>query len=114
MRVFRLLMDFERIDKEEKIAEFVFDSKRYSVDIIPNPYDSTILFSLYLNGKPVIKNRIVVVGEYMLSTYGNQSFENQIPIDFIFMNTEYDDDFYWNLLSSDKLGDRVYLNYVEG
>lgn len=114
MRVFELLMDFDRVMTEEKISEFVLNDKRYTVHIIPNPYDNTILFSLYLDGKPVVRNRVVIVGEYMLSTYGNHSFENQIPIDFIFMSTEYDEDLYGNILDPKQLGDKVYLYYVEG
>lgn len=81
----KVLMDFENVRKVEKTAEFSYKSHRYMCCVSVNPNNNHVLFSLFLDRKPVVLNRVAVVGEPILDGIGTFGFDDIIEGDFIFM-----------------------------
>lgn len=81
----KVLMDFSNVKKIERTAEFTHNSHRYMCCVSVNPNNENVLFSLFLDRKPVVLNRVVVVGEGLVDGFGVYDFTDVIDGDFVFM-----------------------------
>lgn len=81
----KVLMDFENVKRIERTAEFSYKSHRYMCCVSVNPNNNNVLFSLFLDRKPIMLNRVVIVGEPIIDGFGAFGFEDILDSDFVFM-----------------------------
>lgn len=81
----KVLMDFSNVRKIERTAEFTHNSHRYMCCVSVNPNNNNVLFSLFLDRKPVVLNRVVIVGEGLVDGFGVYDFSDVLEGDFVFM-----------------------------
>lgn len=85
MNIYELDLQLNKIGMEEVLSEFRYNGHAYMISLSRNPYNNDLLFSLFLDREPVVLNRVVVVGEYVLGSFGYHGFEDIIDCDFVFV-----------------------------
>lgn len=78
-------MDFSNVHKYEKCAEVEYSGNKYMVSVGVNPINEDVLFSLYIDRKLVIENRVCLSGEFLLNGFGDESFMDELKCDFAFL-----------------------------
>ncbi|MGL5717425.1 MAG: hypothetical protein ACRCX2_30710 [Paraclostridium sp.] len=112
MEFIKVLMDFDNVVKFEKSAEFSYGGDRYMCCVSVNPWNADVLFSLYFNRELVISNRVCILGEKILASFGNESFQDKINGDFAFMPSSISSST-GNKLNYKELGRTAFLYFID-
>lgn len=112
MEILRVLMDFSNVHKVERSAEFSHKTKRLMPCVSVNPWNEDVLFSLFLDRELVIENRVCIVGEKLLNSFGLYDYSSKINGDFMFVpdspNYKIGDK-----VKYEDLGSKVFLYFVD-
>lgn len=89
-KYYEIPIDYSGIKRNEITYSFNHDGSEFIVSISVNPNNMNVLFSLFIDRKDVIVNKVVVSGERILSSYGLYEFYDKLNGDFVFSSTTKD------------------------